>query len=210
MPKPTYQELEERVREQEKLLSDVNRADEKEKLSIKFLDTIIDMSPISMWVSDKDGTVIRTNHSLRESIGLTDDKIIGQYNVFKDRNLERAGVMTKVRSVYDNHEATRFSLFWKADLADAVDFKGAHDMYIDVSMFPILNAEGELNHVVCQWNDITDLKNTEDELRKNESLMQRVFEILPIGLWFADENGQLIKGNPAGIRIWGAEPKVGP
>ncbi|RQD92899.1 PAS domain S-box protein, partial [Methanosalsum natronophilum] len=30
------------------------------------------------------------------------------------------------------------------------------------------------------------------------------------GVWFADENGKLVMGNPAGIEIWGAEPKVGP
>jgi two-component sensor histidine kinase/PAS domain-containing protein len=35
-----------------------------------------------------------------------------------------------------------------------------------------------------------------------------VFEVLPIGLWFADENGRLLRGNPAGVEIWGAEPRV--
>ncbi len=210
MPKPTYKELEQRVSDLEKFIAALRHADEKTKASISFLDAVIDMSPVSMWVSDKDGTVIRINQSLRKTIRLSDDKIIGEYNVFKDRNIENAGVMPRVRAVFERYETVRFSIIWKAGLVENVDFADARDMHIDVLMFPILNNHGELENVVCQWVDITEHKRTENELRKNESLLQRVFDILPIGLWFADQNGKLIKGNPAGIRIWGTEPHVGP
>lgn len=56
--------------------------------------------------------------------------------------------------------------------------------------------------------DITDRKKAETELKERETRLQKIFEILPIGLWFADKDGKLLKGNPAGIKIWGAEPKV--
>jgi PAS domain-containing protein len=48
----------------------------------------------------------------------------------------------------------------------------------------------------------------EEALRKSESMFKKVFEILPIGLWIADKNGKLMQGNPAGVKIWGMEPKV--
>lgn len=56
--------------------------------------------------------------------------------------------------------------------------------------------------------DITDRKLAEEKLKKSESTLQKIFNILPIGLWFADKTGKLINGNPAGVKIWGAEPKV--
>lgn len=56
--------------------------------------------------------------------------------------------------------------------------------------------------------DISQLKQAEDELNKQEQLLQRIFEILPIGLWVADKDGTLVRGNPMGVKIWGAEPKV--
>ncbi len=31
-----------------------------------------------------------------------------------------------------------------------------------------------------------------------------------MGLWFADKDGTLLRGNPAGVAIWGAEPHVSP
>lgn len=57
-------------------------------------------------------------------------------------------------------------------------------------------------------NDITERKQAEEALRKSEGMFKKVFEILPIGLWLADKNGTLIQGNPAGVKIWGMEPKV--
>ncbi|SDB28576.1 PAS domain S-box-containing protein [Desulfonatronum thiosulfatophilum] len=56
--------------------------------------------------------------------------------------------------------------------------------------------------------DITNLKQTEEALRRSENLFRKVFEILPVGLWIADKNGKLMQGNPAGVAIWGAEPNV--
>ncbi len=58
--------------------------------------------------------------------------------------------------------------------------------------------------------DITERKRAEEALRRSESQLQKIFEVLPIGLWLADKDGRLIRGNPMGVKIWGAEPHVSP
>ena len=57
--------------------------------------------------------------------------------------------------------------------------------------------------------DVTDRKKAEDTLRAKENLLDQIYEILPVGLWIADKNGELLRSNPAGRQIWGAEPLVG-
>ncbi len=57
--------------------------------------------------------------------------------------------------------------------------------------------------------DRTDTARAEEELLIRENILSKVMEILPIGLWFADSEGKLTMGNPAGVAIWGAEPHVG-
>jgi PAS domain S-box-containing protein len=59
-------------------------------------------------------------------------------------------------------------------------------------------------------HDITERKQAEETLQKRESLLQKIFDVLPVGLWFADKDGKLLRGNPAGVKIWGAEPKIAP
>lgn len=62
---------------------------------------------------------------------------------------------------------------------------------------------------VASFRDITQRKRLLNSLQHREKMLQNIFDILPVGLWFADAQGKLEKGNRAGIAIWGAEPKVG-
>jgi len=56
--------------------------------------------------------------------------------------------------------------------------------------------------------DITDRKRAQEDANRREKILNKIFDILPIGLWFADKDGKLLRGNPAGISIWGGEPKL--
>lgn len=62
---------------------------------------------------------------------------------------------------------------------------------------------------LASLRDITLRRHLFDSLQQREKTLQNIFEILPIGLWFADADGRLERGNKAGVAIWGAEPKVG-
>ncbi len=77
--------------------------------------------------------------------------------------------------------------------------------WINVTAAPLLLGNYGL---VTTYHDITAKKEAEEALKNREYLLNKVFDLLPIGLWFADENGKLIRGNPAGVKIWGAEPAV--
>jgi PAS domain S-box-containing protein len=83
------------------------------------------------------------------------------------------------------------------------DFNGRNYRTIK---FPILLGKKTL--LAGYTIDITERKRTEDELRRRENQMQKIFEILPIGLWFTDKDGTLLRGNPMGMKIWGTEPNV--
>ena len=72
----------------------------------------------------------------------------------------------------------------------------------------VRDEDGNPQRVVGVIQDITKRKLVEQALREREARLQRVFEVLPVGLWFADKDGTLLGGNPAGVRIWGAEPLV--
>jgi PAS domain S-box-containing protein len=68
----------------------------------------------------------------------------------------------------------------------------------------------EIKGVLINYRDITEEKISQESLKEREYTLQKIFDILPVGLWFADKHGKLLKGNPTGKKIWGAEPKVSP
>ena len=151
-------------------ITERKQAEEETKSAKLFIDRVVDMSPIIMWISDQRGTVIRTNSTLRKIFNLTDDRIVGKYNVLKDLNLKTQGVMPMVMSVFENQEPTHFCIPWKATKAGVANFESAREIYIDVSIFPIINAEGKLTNVVCQAVDITEHKQLEDNLRQSQKM----------------------------------------
>ena len=53
--------------------------------------------------------------------------------------------------------------------------------------------------------DVTERKVTERELRKRENLLQRIFDLLPVGLWITDNQGKLVRSNKMVKEIWGKD-----
>ncbi|MDO9549916.1 MAG: PAS domain S-box protein [Methanoregula sp.] len=87
-------------------------------------------------------------------------------------------------------------------------------LWVDSVGTNLLDVPG-VNGVVVTTRPIQQRKEAEEEINKtirqlerSEALLRNVYDILPIGLWVADKNGTLSYGNPAGVKIWGAEPHV--
>jgi PAS domain S-box-containing protein len=55
---------------------------------------------------------------------------------------------------------------------------------------------------------LIERNQAQKELHLNESLLSRIIDIMPIGLWLADKNGKLIRGNNMAEKIWGGQPLV--
>ncbi len=188
-------------------ISERKKAEEEIESARAFLEMIINMSPFAMWISNAEGTVIRVNRSLCEAIHLSQDQIEGKYNVLNDENLEKQGVMPQVKAVFARHEPARFSIPWMAAGAGSIDFKEAHNMHIDVSMFPIANAQGELVNVVCQWIDISKRKLAEKALHESEAKFRQTFEFSPVGIVMVGLDKRFIGSNKAFSESLGYSPE---
>ena len=186
-------------------ISERKRTEEEIKVAKAYLDMVIDMSPFAMWISDKNGTITRVNQSLCKAINLAEESIVGKYNVLKDKNLSDQGVMPRVRAVFEKHEPTRFNIPWMASDAGSAGFDGARDMYIDVSMFPILDVNGELTNVVCQWLDISNWKHAEDKIKALSARHQALLEAIPDIIMEVDTSKVYTWANHAGIEFFGAD-----
>lgn len=57
--------------------------------------------------------------------------------------------------------------------------------------------------------EIVERQKTEIALQESENKLKKVLETLPIGVWFTDEKGKIIYGNPAGQKIWKGVRYVG-
>lgn len=174
------------------------RIEQNAALLVALLDSIGDI----VFFKDIDGVYIGCNTAFAEHVGYPADEIVGKtdYDLYPK---EEADAFRANDSLMLQSLAPRRNEEW-------ISYPDGRRVLLDTLKTPYRNCEGTVLGIIGISRDITDRTLVENELRRRESLLQRVFEILPIGLWFADANGRLLRGNPAGIAIWGAEPRVDP
>jgi PAS domain S-box-containing protein len=63
--------------------------------------------------------------------------------------------------------------------------------------------------IVGTMLDITQRKQAEEALTTSERQLRTVLDSLPIGVWFTDEKGHVLYGNPVGHHIWAEAARVG-
>ena len=89
-------------------ITDRKRAEEALRTSESFLSSVIDQSPYPMWISNHDGTLIRSNKALRDLLQITDEEVVGKYNVLRDNIVEEQGFLPVVKSVFERGATARF------------------------------------------------------------------------------------------------------
>ena len=147
-----------------------------------FLNAIIDKSPVAMWIADKDGRINRVNKALLKNLDLPANSITGKYNVLKDQNFVGKKLNKKLEKVFKEKKVTRFSTQWFGNRSGYANLSASKNPWIDATLFPILNKEGRLINVVCQWMDITVRKKAEIALAENERVFHNLFNHLNSGV----------------------------
>ena len=89
-----------------------------------FLNRVINQSPFATWISDPEGKLQHANPALKKFLNLTDEQLVGKYNVLKDPLLERQGLMPLIRTVYEDGKTISFTCDWDGNDIPTMDLKG--------------------------------------------------------------------------------------
>ncbi len=89
--------------------------------------------------------------------------------------------------------------------------KSKQDEYLVISNngAPLKDEAGNITGAVLVFNDISEKKKNEDELRQNESQFRNLIENLPEAVYTCDELGYIQLYNKAAVKLWGREPLAG-
>ncbi len=173
-----------------------------------FLDRVIDQSPLAIWISDAEGTLQRANPALKKFLNLTDEQLVGKYNVLKDPLAEQQGLMPLIRTVYEEGKSVSFACDWDGNDIPTVDLKGSNSVSIEATMFPIHNSENELTNVVLSWIDITKRKQAEEELRQLRNYLSNIINSMPSMLVGVDAKGKVTQWNKTAEQTTGIPADV--
>ncbi len=146
-------------------ITERRKAEEELRHSETFLGSVIDNSPLGMWVSDENGTMIKMNRALGKLLDVTPEELVGKYNVLQDDIVERQGYMPRVRAVFEKGETVRFPLVYDTAALRQLKFEGHASVILDVTISPVKGDGGEVKNAVIQLVDITERARAEEALR---------------------------------------------
>jgi PAS domain S-box-containing protein len=172
-----------------------------------FLNALIEQNPNSMWISDDKGFLIRMNAACRRLLNSTEEELVGRYNIFQDNIVEQQGFMPLVRSVFDEGKTVHFSLVYDSSRLSTVPLKEAVSVLLDVTIFPVRNADGKIANAVVVHNDVSDRARAERTLAESEERYRLLVETTSDFIWEVDTEGKYTYISPKIRDILGFEPE---
>jgi PAS domain S-box-containing protein len=180
------------------------RAEEALASSEQFLSNVIEQSPVSLWISDSEGTLMKMNQACRELFGITDEETVGKYNLLKDNLIEAQGFMALVGDVFKKGEIARFIIDYDLPRVEHIEVKEGTHRILDVVLSPIKDIHGKLTNVLVQHKDITESKRAEEALRESGEKFSKAFQTSPYAITITRaEDGGFIEVNDAFTLIAG-------
>ncbi len=201
MSKPTYEELEKRVKELEKSNSKYKQSDER------LLNSFIEQNPFPTWISDKKGIMILANPALKKVLNLTDEQLIGKYNVFNDPQVEEQGLIQVIRDTLEKGKTSDFVLVWDGYNVADVNLEGSNKVDVEGTIFPIFDNDGKVTNAVITYKEVSERKKAEEALKKSEEKFRALVETSSDIIWEVNQDGKFTYISPNVKDIWGYEKK---
>lgn len=176
------------------------------QLSKNFLDSIIEHSPHSMWISDERGTLIRLNEACRKLLNVRDDEVIGKYNLFTDNILEQRGFLPLVERVFEKRETVNFTLLYESARLKNVPLKQPISLILEVTISAVAD-KGKVTNAIVQHVDVTERVHAEKALQESERQLREAQAMAHLGFWKWDVKTGAVEWSDEVFKIFGLNPK---
>ncbi len=189
-------------------ITDRKRTEDSLRSTESFLNSMIEQGPYPMWISDAQGTLLRISPACKALFHISDEEVVGKYNVFNDNIVAAQGHLPLVKSVFEEGRIARFKLIYDTSLLSDLDLSKHVSLFLDVTIFPVRDAAGRITNAVIQHIDITDREKAEEALRASERKYRALAEHMPDFLWHKDMNGVYVSCNGRYAEAIGIAPEA--
>jgi PAS domain S-box-containing protein len=175
-------------------ITEFKRAEEELRQTTQKLQTVINASPLAIYVLDLEGRVQMWNPAADRIFGWWEEEAIGQRLPFvpEDKLEEFQGLL---------HRALEGKLMAGIELT----FRKKDGSPIEISLYtaPLNNDQGQVTGVMSLAADITERHRAEEEIRKVHDALENVFAGSVDAIGTVDRDGHIIQWNKAAEEMFG-------
>ncbi|MBN1106245.1 MAG: PAS domain-containing protein, partial [Deltaproteobacteria bacterium] len=207
LAKPTYDELEQKVRHLEGLISSLRHKEESLLIGEKRLAQIIQGSPIPTFVMDKRHVITHCNQAYEKLRGIPADDIIGTHGGWLDGDSTETSFMAD--HIVDGAPEEEMVWYYGGKCRKSKAVEGAYEAevffpelgpegrWLFLTAAPLLDSEGGIIGAIETLQDITERREAEEALRASEKRLYQIVQGNPIPIFVIDANHSITHCNRA-------------
>jgi PAS domain S-box-containing protein len=156
------------------------------RFSNKMLQNVIDNIPVSIFWKDTNLTYLGCNDNYAKLIGAAvPENIIGEmdHNLFSNNE--------KVDQLHDREIKVMKTNFPEYHIVESRTLRDGKEIWLDINRIPLHDSEGNTVGLLVTYEDITERKKAEEQLRDSEMKFRKVFEAIP-DIYFLVSNNSTI------------------
>jgi PAS domain S-box-containing protein len=161
----------------------------KDENLIHTLSTAIEQSPVITLITDTEGIIEFVNPMFTEVTGYSPEEVIGKNpNILKSENTPKH----VFKELWDTILSGKV---WRGEFCNK---KKNGKLYHESAVIsPVKNEEGTIIKYLALKEDITEQKETEQEIKRQSALITSLIDSIPDVVFFKDKEGAYIAANPA-------------
>ena len=189
--KPTYEEIEQRLKDLDKESVNCKRTEEALQKSEKRFKNVTNSIEELLVLLDQNFKVQLINSKLAKAYNVSLDEYAEKhcYELFYGRNDICEGC--PAIKVLNEGKVIRAALRYRPD-----------GRIFDRTAYPFIEDNGDITGVIVIGCDITQQKQAEEKLRESEELLRATIESTADGILVVNEKGQVISTNERFVQLW--------
>jgi PAS domain S-box-containing protein len=130
------------------------------KLELENFKTIVEKIPVGVIIFDKMGKPIFCNEAFEKMWGIKEG-LLENYNLFEDIILKSSNILEQIKQVFEGKPYLFLEGYYDTLLEKGKGYK----IWVESTLFPLLNGEGNVEYVVISHKDISEVKLAQEEIR---------------------------------------------
>ncbi|MCP4133212.1 MAG: PAS domain S-box protein [bacterium] len=162
-------------------ITDRKKTEKELKLSETRLKNLIEQLPVGMTVFNPRGQVIVINKVQREIMGIAPEQIevmMKNYTIFEDPQLREKGLMSYIEKGFAGTPTPIPPVLYSPSKTGLKEFSEIKDLWLNSFISPIKNEDGSIHEIVLMFQDITEQKTAEENLKaslkEKETLLKEI------------------------------------
>ena len=184
-------------------ITEIKKAQEEILKSKQLLNSILENVAVGIIVQGPRSEFLEYNKAACEMLGLTEDQMLGKTSFDDHWKVIHLDGKEFLANEYPVPMAIKQRKPIKKIVMGVFRPMTNDRVWLLVDAIPVFDEKRKLLYVVCSFNDITELKKLEDELRQSEAQFKGAFEHSPVGMALINVDGYYIEVNERLCEILG-------